>query len=674
MSKPAARFCLQQWLLISILLVAAFLRMYKLGEIPPGMTHDEADTGYFVRAVYRGAPSQVKAPYGYANEPFTMYSGALFMLLFGPSDLALRFHSAFFGLLTVMFGYLWVRRAFDPWTALGTAALTAVSCWPVMLSRFALNPSPAPALFTGAMWFLWLAMFDDRPLRSRWWAWLLFALFLAGALWTYETARAVTAALAPFGVLIFLTDRSRAHRYARPYICALAFGLALAAPHLLDPDAWQRSMTLATTLRALAAGNPRPLLHTVAEALATFTVRGDSFITYNVPGRPVFSPPVGLLFYAGVCLCLGHWRRPAHAFTLLWIAAGLLPTMIVGGWTSTLHSTGMLPAVFVPPALVAVKLGRLAAVRCGRWAARVVGIAWAALILATGVSTFRDYFLRWGQWPETRAAYFHNLVAVTDYLDETPYSGAVTLSSPFPDLPLDPFIADLRIHRDDLQIYWCDARRALTFPAARQALLILPTNAPLAPYFATRLNLRPVERVHLRPDDVDPYFDVFAWDPLEALAGFQSDIATVAVEGTELPLPARFGNAVELVACDLPGEPVHPGEYITLMTLWRVIDPDASGPVPAHDYGRTAAIFVHLLDQSGQIVGQEDRLDAPAWNWQPYSSFAQLHQVPVNTDVPPGNYRLVAGLYLRHNMRRLAVVVDGLPVSDHVVLGEVEVK
>jgi len=673
-SKSATHFHLQEWLLIFVLLVAAFLRMYKLSEIPPGMTHDEADTGYFVMAVYRGAPSQVKAPYGYANEPFTMYSGALFMLLFGPSDLALRFHSAFFGLLTVIFGYLWVRKAFDPWTALGTAALTAVSCWPLTLSRFALNPSPVPALFTGAMWFLWLAMFDDRPLHSRWWAWLLFALFLAGALWTYEAARAVTAALAPFGVLTFLTDRSRAHRYARPFICALALGLALAAPHLLDPDAWQRSTTLATTLRALAEGNPRPLLNTTVEALATFTSHGDSFITYNVPGRPLFNLPVGLLFYAGLCLCLWHWRRPAHALTLLWIAAGLLPTMIVGEWTSTLHSIGMLPAVFVPPALVTVELGRLAAVRYGRWAARVAGTAWAVLILATGVSTFRDYFLRWGQWPETRAAYFHNLVAVADYLDDTPYSGAVTLSSPFPDLPLDPFIADLRIHRDDLQIYWCDARRAITFPAARQALFILPSNTPLAPYFATRLNLHLVERVHLRPDDIDPYFDVFEWAPLKDLTNFQGSITTVTVEGRMLTLPLRFGDAIELTACDLPGEPIHPGGYITLMTLWRVTDPDAPGPAPAHDYGRTAALFVHLLNQSGQIVGQEDRLDAPAWNWQPNSSFAQLHQVLVSTDMSPGNYRLIAGLYLRHNMRRLPVVVDGLPVGDHVVLGEVEVK
>ena len=88
---------------VAILLAAAFLRLYRLDSIPPGLTHDEADTGYFVAAVYRGTPSQVETPYGYAYEPFTKYSGALFMALFGPTGLALRFHSVFFENLSCVY-------------------------------------------------------------------------------------------------------------------------------------------------------------------------------------------------------------------------------------------------------------------------------------------------------------------------------------------------------------------------------------------------------------------------------------------------------------------------------------------------------------------------------------------------------------------------------------------
>ena len=142
-----------------ILLIAALFRLWQLDRVPPGLTHDEADTGNYVAAVYRGAPSQVEAPYGYANEPFTMYSGALFMALFGPNDIALRVHSAFWGMVLLVFTYLWSRRAFGVTVALVGAAIIATSYWALSNSRFALNSEPAPALFVGAVFFLWVALF-----------------------------------------------------------------------------------------------------------------------------------------------------------------------------------------------------------------------------------------------------------------------------------------------------------------------------------------------------------------------------------------------------------------------------------------------------------------------------------------------------------------------------------
>ncbi len=663
-----------EWgVLVLILLLAAFLRLYRLDSIPPGLTHDEADTGYFIASVYRGAPSQVQAPYGYANEPFTMYSGSLFMALLGPTDLALRVHSAFFGALMILLGYLWARIAFNTPTAMGAAALAAVSFWPIATSRFALNPQPAPALFAGAMWFLWLALFDDRPPRSRWWAWLLFAVLLAGSLWAYEVARATTAAIIAFGILIALTDRARAQQRGIWFVGALVMGLVLAAPHLLDADAWQRSATLATTLSDLKAGDPRPLLTTSIEALCTFTFRGDPFITYNVPGRPIFDPLVGILFYGGVLLCLRRWRRPACAFTLLWISTGLLPSMIVGAWNSTLHSMGMQLVVFVPPALLAVEASRWLGQRYGLRASRLVGVAFAGLVGLTCVFTFRDYFVRWGEWPEVRAAYFHNLAAITDYVNRTPYSGAVTLSSPFPDLPLDPFIADLRVRRRDLSLRWFDAWRALVFPSATRSLLIVPPSAPLDPYLAQRLDLRPVERVNLRPDDAAPYFDVFEWTPSAALARFTSLPTKTVIAGDKpLSLPVSLG-AVELVAYDLPTQTITPGGIVTLVTVWRILAPAALGPLPAHDYGHSLAIFAHLLDPNNAVVGQEDRLDAPAWNWQPGDAFVQVHSFSIAAAASPGSYPLEVGIYLRQSLTRLPVSVNGVAVDNRVLLPPVQV-
>jgi hypothetical protein len=448
---------------------------------------------------------------------------------------------------------------------------------------------------------------------------------------------------------------------------------ALAAPHLLDPNAWQRSSTLSGPLQAASQGDWQPLLTNVASTLGTFSFSGDSFVTYNLPGRPIFDPVVSLFFYGGIAFCLWRWKWPAFAFTLTWVLIGVSPSLALGEWTSTLHSKAAEAPILALPALGAVQVGRWINARFGlRWVRAFVAgcVLWLAVVAA---STGYDYFIRWGQSPAARAAYFHNLAAIIDYLNVTHYSGVVALSSPFPDLPLDPFIADLRLRRQDLSLRWFDARRALVFPDATRSLLIVPPSTPLDPYFAERLNLQSVERVKLRPDDADPYFDVSVWDPNAMLARFISSPARVVIAGDKpLSLPINFG-AVELVAYDLPTQTVAPGRIVTLVTLWRVLDPAALGPLPTHDYGRAAVIFAHLLDAKNTVAGQEDRLDAPAWNWQPGDAFAQVLSIPIASTAPPGSYPLEVGIYTRESLTRLPVLVNGVAVDNRVLLPPVQV-
>ncbi len=650
---------------VIILLLSLFLRLYLLDEIPPGLTHDEADTGYFFAAVARGARSPVKAPYGYAYEPLPMYTGALFIRIFGFNPLALRLHSAFFGMATLILTYLWGCRAFRPAAGLGGAALMGFSFWTVADSRFALNSQPATTLFAGAVYALWLAIEDDCPRRSpwaRWLCWGLFSLSLAGSLHVYEAARGAAGVFVLFLAYLALFDRNRFRRHGPWLAGALLLAGALSAPHLLDPGAWGRTNTLSDPIRAAFLGDLRPLLSNVVSGLGTLSFSGDSFVTYNLPGRPIFNPVVSLFFYAGVCICLSGLFQPpdarhrsAYALTLMWVLGGMAPTLILGEYTSTLHSKLAEPPVMLLPALGALGVGRWIRARLGsRWRNGFV----AACVLWLGVvasATGYDYFVRWGESAETRAAYFHNLVSIADYVNADA-EGVITLSSPFPDLPLDPFIADMTVRqgdgRDGVALRWCDARRALVFPDAEHGRLILPPNTPLDPYFARRLDLQLVRRVHLRPTDVDPYFDVFAWRPREQLAAFvQPTTGELLSGGARQRLPVNFGGVLELLS-------VHrsTADGIMLVTTWRVLDPAALGSPPPHDYDHQVAIFVHGLDEAGVPIGQEDRLDAPAWNWHAGDAFVQIHRL----SLAPGDlHRLAIGLYRRHDLSRLPVLIDG---------------
>ena len=98
-------------LLILIVLAAAFLRLYKLDEIPPGLCLDSAFTGVGASRILRGElPIFFEAPWGGNIEPMYMYVLAPFLLLLGMTPFVLKCVSAILGILTVPILYLLTRE------------------------------------------------------------------------------------------------------------------------------------------------------------------------------------------------------------------------------------------------------------------------------------------------------------------------------------------------------------------------------------------------------------------------------------------------------------------------------------------------------------------------------------------------------------------------------------
>jgi hypothetical protein len=255
----------------------------------------------------------------------------------------------------------------------------------------------------------------------------LFALLLAGSLYVYETAVAAATSFVLLFPYLACVDRSRFRRYGAWFAGALFAAGVLVAPHVLDPATWARTSAQSGPLQAAYQGNLGPMLSRIVGALGTFSFSGDSLVTYNLPGRPIFDPLASLFFYGGIALCIRRWKDPRYAFTIMWMTAGMLPSFVTGEWGSTLHSGGAKAPILVLPALCAVEAGRYVARRFGsRWA-NVFAVGCVMWLVVVAGSTGYDYFVRWGQSPETRAAYFHNLAAITDYLNQTSYNGVVAL-------------------------------------------------------------------------------------------------------------------------------------------------------------------------------------------------------------------------------------------------------
>ena len=137
------------WMVL-ILLVASFMRLHDLPQIPPGMTHDEADHGLDAWGVVQGE-RPIYFTVGYGREPLYDYSTAALMAFLGPTFLAGRLTSVFFSLSLIAGSYAWLRQALNGRVALLTVAGLSLGFWPLMTARQALRSEALPAVLVVAV-------------------------------------------------------------------------------------------------------------------------------------------------------------------------------------------------------------------------------------------------------------------------------------------------------------------------------------------------------------------------------------------------------------------------------------------------------------------------------------------------------------------------------------------
>src|SRR5512139_4254681 len=105
----AARFF---WLLVLTLLIAAFLRLWQLDTLPPGLHYDEAADTIIAQQIARGESAPIFVAAYTGKEVLFFYWAAAWMKLIGPSLFAMRLAAALLGVLTVAVTYRVVYEMF----------------------------------------------------------------------------------------------------------------------------------------------------------------------------------------------------------------------------------------------------------------------------------------------------------------------------------------------------------------------------------------------------------------------------------------------------------------------------------------------------------------------------------------------------------------------------------
>jgi 4-amino-4-deoxy-L-arabinose transferase-like glycosyltransferase len=227
-----------QIFLTAIIIFAAILRMWQLGQMPSGFHRDEVDSGYIGRFTLQNGRDIYGNPfpllyidkYGDYPPSIPMYFSGLSTYIFGPTVFSTRFPVAFLGALMLLPLYFLMLELFkDERIALFSTLLMAILPWQYVLSRA--TAEGIIALFFATIALLYLIKFVHTQKLS----FLIVSFFLFASTYLLYPSYRV---LVP---LIFLPIPFVFHLKRKNFIASLlVLGIFLLLTLVISRTAWGR--------------------------------------------------------------------------------------------------------------------------------------------------------------------------------------------------------------------------------------------------------------------------------------------------------------------------------------------------------------------------------------------------------------------------------------------------
>lgn len=627
---------------VLIVLLAAALRIYALGSLPPGLYYDESANGVDALRVLAGAhPVFFTGDQG--REPLHIYLEAVAIALIGPSPLALRLPSVALGILSVAATYTTFRAFAGRTVGLIGAFLLAVSFWHLSLSRLAFRAIDLPLFSTLAAYWLWKGLGRGKLIHFA-----LAGVFLGLDLYTYIPARLAPPLIVFWVLAAGLVPAWRGTSSRRVLLgggIVLVAGSIVAFPlgyHFLRHpyDFYERAQNAsgtALTVNHLVSGFDR--------ALRGLLWTGDSNPRHNLPGRPLIDPPIALIGVLGLIFGLTA-RDPATVFSLIWCVAMVAPAAFSDEPAHALRLTGLIPFALYFPARGVAGLGQVRRPTLRR----IAEIAALAMLASSVVFTARDYFITWATRPDVAQAFDADLVQPLRLLNQVPPRRMILATSEVyagQAIPL-PFISNLS---NDTRGF------------AGSSVFVIPSGTNEPAYYLYGSTFKPPSGV--------PFADhlvllAASRDRYGRISGelFRMDPPFPELRPSR-PVAARIGSAVEVNGSDIVPL-VHPGETVRVALYWtaREIPPSSPGQ-----------FFAHLVDRSPhRLLAQDYNEGFPPNEWREGDRVISWFDLRVPDDAPAAVADIDFGLFDPSTGERVNVKMpDGRSAGNTVIVGPVRV-
>lgn len=181
-------------ILIFIILLGGFLRIFYISSFPPSLNWDEVSHGYNAYSILKNGTDEWGEPYpiifrayGDYKLPVYIYTTVISVASFGLNDFAVRLPSALAGILSIVFVYLLSKILVKKESvSLLSALFFAIEPWNLFQSRVALEANLALFLIVSGVYF-WIDSINKKNNYL-----IISAILLSLSVWTYNSARIFT--------------------------------------------------------------------------------------------------------------------------------------------------------------------------------------------------------------------------------------------------------------------------------------------------------------------------------------------------------------------------------------------------------------------------------------------------------------------------------------------------
>jgi len=643
-------------LIFVLLLLGVLLRCAALTPMSTTMLHyDEAFNAVDALGLMRDFQLTPFLPGNFGRESGWAYWLIPFLATLGRGLFAIRFAATVTGLLTVVTTYRLGRELFpsrpSERVAIWAMGGIGVLYWHVHLSHLALRANLFVLIGTLAA-----ALLLRAYRRGRRGLWVAGGVALGSLAYTYFASVAWGGYLGLLLLGIVVVDRHR----RRGALLALACAALVAVPM-----AWyvvaNTGQVLERSTTVSNVGVAELLANTKAWGRAFFQT-GDPNVLFNLPGRPILDPLLGLLGVVGVGGLTLNRRWRVRGLLILGLGlSSLVPSLFSNFAPHFLRGAG-----FVVPLCLVLGAGAAtlsSVLRRFGWRAGSQYLP-ALFFLVAGIVTGRDFHNGWLTHPQTFVSMEMHINEAANLVREETGPDTSVYFSPF--TPAHPVVilrgqdlAPRRVSAFNSHECWVvpDAAVSVEGTALDGAAYISLT--VYEPSFADQLSQW--ADVSLLYEDVTdlaprPRYSVYAATP-------------------QMPEPVgsvvQFGDQFEVWLLSPLPEMVVPGMTLTVTVGARALRTPEIAP----------SLFLHLYSvpppyEGGTMWSQADSqlcTSHPAHLWSPEEIVIQSFALVVPAEIPEGDYVIGMGIYPFPDGVRLPVMNPRENDWDYVVLQKLEV-